>query len=202
MIQYYNPHFLVCTFFGLGLVSKKFPGTIGSLVAIPFSYILIKASNFIQDFIEKYFSIDNYNILYALSFALPLILIFFVFLIGILSASRYSALTKKTDPSEVIIDEVVGQALSIFVTIPLTFAIISNVAVTKNITVYYDLVFIIVVLCNFLLFRIFDIAKPWPISLCDQKIKGGIGIMIDDVVAALFAIVIYFAVLFFVIDRL
>ena len=42
-------------------------------------------------------------------------------------------------------------------------------------------------LAGFVVFRIFDIAKPWPISLLDRSVSGGMGIMIDDVVAGLFA---------------
>lgn len=44
------------------------------------------------------------------------------------------------------------------------------------------------VLAGFLLFRLFDIIKPWPISLLDRYVKGGFGIMIDDVVAGIFAL--------------
>ncbi|KZX77325.1 phosphatidylglycerophosphatase [Oleiphilus sp. HI0009] len=44
------------------------------------------------------------------------------------------------------------------------------------------------VIIGFVLFRIFDIFKPWPIKVMDKNIKGGIGIMIDDVVAGLFAL--------------
>lgn len=40
---------------------------------------------------------------------------------------------------------------------------------------------------GFVMFRIFDIAKPWPINVLDRKVGGGFGIMLDDVVAALFA---------------
>ena len=40
---------------------------------------------------------------------------------------------------------------------------------------------------GFLLFRFFDVAKPWPIRLIDEQVGGGFGIMIDDVVAAIFA---------------
>ncbi len=43
------------------------------------------------------------------------------------------------------------------------------------------------VLLGFLLFRLFDIWKPWPIKELDQKVHGGLGIMIDDVIAGLFA---------------
>lgn len=39
-------------------------------------------------------------------------------------------------------------------------------------------------LAGFILFRIFDIIKPWPISYCDKNIKGGFGIMFDDALAA------------------
>lgn len=42
-------------------------------------------------------------------------------------------------------------------------------------------------LAGFLLFRLFDIWKPWPIRWLDQKVKGGFGIMIDDVLAGFFA---------------
>lgn len=43
------------------------------------------------------------------------------------------------------------------------------------------------VLIGFILFRLFDIVKPWPIKLIDQKVHGGFGIMLDDVLAGLFA---------------
>lgn len=44
------------------------------------------------------------------------------------------------------------------------------------------------VLAGFLLFRLFDILKPWPIRLLDRYVKGGFGIMVDDAVAGLFAL--------------
>jgi phosphatidylglycerophosphatase A len=43
-------------------------------------------------------------------------------------------------------------------------------------------------LAGFTLFRVFDIIKPWPISVLDRRVKGGFGIMIDDLLAALFAL--------------
>ncbi|MFI4955277.1 MAG: phosphatidylglycerophosphatase A [Gammaproteobacteria bacterium] len=46
------------------------------------------------------------------------------------------------------------------------------------------------ILAGFLLFRLFDIWKPWPVSWADQRIKGGTGVMVDDLIAALFAWVI------------
>lgn len=46
------------------------------------------------------------------------------------------------------------------------------------------------VLIGFVLFRIFDIWKPWPIRWIDRNIHGGIGVMLDDVVAAAFSLII------------
>lgn len=46
------------------------------------------------------------------------------------------------------------------------------------------------VLTGFVLFRFFDIVKPWPIKWIDTKVQGGFGIMLDDVVAALMALAI------------
>jgi phosphatidylglycerophosphatase A len=43
------------------------------------------------------------------------------------------------------------------------------------------------VVLGFLLFRLFDILKPWPICWFDQKVSGGFGIMLDDLIAGLFA---------------
>lgn len=45
-------------------------------------------------------------------------------------------------------------------------------------------------LAGFILFRIFDILKPWPISIADKKVPGGLGIMLDDVIAGVFALII------------
>jgi phosphatidylglycerophosphatase A len=42
------------------------------------------------------------------------------------------------------------------------------------------------IIAGFLLFRLFDIWKPWPIGMLDRRIKGGLGIMLDDAVAGLF----------------
>ncbi len=51
---------------------------------------------------------------------------------------------------------------------------------------------------GFVLFRLFDIWKPWPINLLDKHVHGGLGIMLDDVLAGLFALVILQLILNFV----
>ena len=85
--------------------------------------------------------------------------------IGIWSAGRHAKEIGEDDPSSIVIDEVAGQWLTLTV-VPLDIT-------------YYVL--------GFVLFRIFDIFKPWPVSWADQKIKGGWGIMLDDVLAAIYA---------------
>ena len=46
------------------------------------------------------------------------------------------------------------------------------------------------IVIGFVLFRLFDIWKPWPISVIDQKVKGGFGIMLDDLIAGAYALVV------------
>jgi phosphatidylglycerophosphatase A len=54
------------------------------------------------------------------------------------------------------------------------------------------------VIAGFVLFRIFDIAKPWPISVLDRKVSGGLGIMVDDMLAgALACLVLHIALRLF-----
>jgi phosphatidylglycerophosphatase A len=52
-------------------------------------------------------------------------------------------------------------------------------------------------LLAFVLFRLFDIVKPWPIRQVEKRFDGGLGIMLDDIVAALYAMLILWAIGFF-----
>ncbi|MDC9592328.1 phosphatidylglycerophosphatase A [Xenorhabdus sp. IM139775] len=53
------------------------------------------------------------------------------------------------------------------------------------------------VLVGFVVFRIFDMWKPWPIRWFDRYVKGGIGIMLDDIIAAIFAVVVIWLLNFY-----
>ena len=55
------------------------------------------------------------------------------------------------------------------------------------------------VIIGFVLFRLFDILKPWPISVADKQLKGGFGIMIDDVLAGIAAFVILHIIAYYTI---
>lgn len=88
-----------------------------------------------------------------------------VFLVGIWAAGVYAGDSGENDPSAVVIDEVAGQWLTLLV-------------VPADLILYA---------LGFVLFRLFDILKPWPISWADRNIKGGFGIMFDDILAGVYA---------------
>ena len=94
-----------------------------------------------------------------------------LFALGVIASEKYMLATGKEDPNEVVIDEVAGVCMLLAFMAP-------------NWQCY---------LAAFILFRIFDVVKPWPVSLADKKIKGGLGVMVDDVLAALYPVAIMVA---------
>lgn len=115
--------------------------------------------------------------LVALPLAIPLqllsqthhfLLVLVAFGLGCYWCEKTSQRMAEQDPGAIVWDEIVSMWL-VLAFVPSTW---------------------IAWLSAFLLFRLFDIAKPWPIRWLDKKVKGGFGIMLDDVVAALFAILV------------
>lgn len=140
---------LIATWFGTGR-SPRAPGTIGSLAALPFAWLLVSFSG-------------------ATGLLIAALLLF---IIGVWASAHYAETLGAGDPSEIVVDEVVGQWLAVL-TMPLD-------------PIAYGIAFIA--------FRFFDIAKPWPICLADEKLKGGFGIMADDVLAGLAALAVSTAI--------
>ncbi len=87
------------------------------------------------------------------------------------------------DPQEIVIDEVIGQMLPLL-------AIPIYETLYPLPTIYYCVT-------AFLLFRLFDIWKPYPISYVDNNIKGSLGIMLDDILAGFYSIIILCVMFFF-----
>lgn len=106
-----------------------------------------------------YFIIQDWSLSAYLAFVLA------AFMLGIWLCQRTVDWLKRDDPSEVVWDEIVGYLLT------MTFA-----------PPGWEWM-----LVGFVLFRFFDILKPWPVSLADRKVHGGFGIMLDDVLAGLMA---------------
>jgi len=82
----------------------------------------------------------------------------------------------KHDPKEIVVDEVAAMWLVLAV-------VVHNPHNFKMAALLYIL--------SFALFRFFDAVKPWPISAADRKVKGGFGVMFDDILAANASIIVY-----------
>jgi phosphatidylglycerophosphatase A len=96
-----------------------------------------------------------------------------VFLIGLWAAQSYERTAAVKDPGAIVIDEVAGQWLTL---------------IPAGLNPW-------AVLLAFLLFRLFDVIKPWPISWADRHLKGSFGVMADDIIAAAYAGPILYTVL-------
>src|ERR1700742_3034139 len=96
--------------------------------------------------------------------------------IGILACADHVRETGRQDPSECVIDELAGQWLAC------AFCML-----TFNGLAPLDHLSLPAFILAFALFRLFDIWKPWPVSWADQNIKGGLGVMTDDMIAGLMA---------------
>lgn len=108
----------------------------------------------------------------------PLVIVVLILVItfaGFWAASRTEELSGRKDPGKVVVDEVAGQMIAL---LPLTVFAVTPLAV----------------IVSFTLFRFFDIVKPYPAGRL-ESLKGGFGIMCDDLVAGAYAAVIASVVL-------
>lgn len=95
-----------------------------------------------------------------------------VFMLGLWATNQELKTTGLEDPSYIVIDEVAGLGVTLIAFQPT----------------------MVVIVLGFLLFRLFDITKPWPIGFLDRKVHNAFGVMIDDIVAGIYAAVILFVV--------
>lgn len=143
---------LWATFFYSGLL-KPAPGTWGSLAALPAAYLVA-------------------TVLGPIGFCLATIV---VFLTGWWATQIETAGQDDHDPSEIVIDEVVGQWIALF---PVVFGAHKVGAALTDLWKGW--------LAAFLLFRLFDISKPWLVGWADRR-GDALGVMLDDVIAGVFA---------------
>jgi phosphatidylglycerophosphatase A len=122
-----------------------------------------------------------------------------LFIAGTYFTSLYIKETGREDPKEVVIDEVVGQMFTILLSC-LASSFVHNSSLSEKLSSdTIDFIFMFVL--PFGLFRFFDIVKPWPINWIDKNIKGGIGVMLDDILAAIFAITMCYAITFTIVGN-
>lgn len=143
---------MIGTVFGVGYM-RPAPGTWGSFVALPWGWLLHVIGGF------------------------PLLLLGVIaaFLKGWWATSKMTAGTDDHDPSEIVIDEVVGQWIAL---LPLSFAAWNNDIPIHVMWPGW--------IAAFVLFRLFDIWKPWIIGWADRR-GDALGVMLDDVIAGVFA---------------
>ena len=141
----------ICTIFGLGNFTKM-PGTLGSIAGIFLGFILLSF------------------------FPIQLVLVFFIILLTLsfYAIKTYQKEVGKTDKSEIIIDEVLGQLL---------------------VLMFIELEFL-EFLCSFILFRFFDIIKIFPANIVDKKYSNHYGVIFDDIIAAIQALIVIFVLKF------
>jgi phosphatidylglycerophosphatase A len=96
-----------------------------------------------------------------------LVFLTLVILLGIYTSGMMERFLGETDPSRIVIDEWAGIWLALF-------------AIPQNMLSFF---------LAFVLFRIFDIVKPWPANI-SQKLPGGWGIMTDDIIAGVYTIIL------------
>ncbi len=145
------------------------PGTMGSLVGVGI-YLFLRP-RIVEFFIVRFSGrvFDDAWRLFAESSFLACVLLLVVIglsLIGIWAASRAERLFGRKDPGAVVIDEVVGQLI--------TYAMVPHFIGPIGIVL------------GFVLFRAFDIIKPYPIRKL-EKLPSGLGIVVDDIAAGFYA---------------
>ena len=113
-----------------------------------------------------------FSLLHMEVFSATLIVIGLYFL-GLWSANHLEKVSGQHDAQIIVIDEVVGLCLS---------ALLLGWCFLGAVDPY------LLLLLSFLSFRLFDVVKPWPIGWIDRKVGGGVGVMIDDLVAALMGV--------------
>ena len=154
MIKTFNS--LLVTMFGLGKI-KFMPGTFGSLATTIFLFYLFHKLN--------------------ISSSIILIGWIIIFIYSFYAISTHTKGNDNKDPSEIIIDELLGQSIPIYL-----YEVSHGSTKEGGEAIAYYVLF-------FILFRYFDIMKPFPVSFFDKNFKNSFGVIMDDVCAGLYVVV-------------
>ena len=104
------------------------------------------------------------------------IILLLIFIYSFYAVSEYIKDNKDKDPKEIVIDEFIGQSIPIYL-YEISHGTIKNL---QEASLFYLYIFI--------LFRYFDIKKPFPVNFFDKKFKNCFGVILDDVVAGLYVV--------------
>ena len=121
-------------------------------------------------------AIPVFYLMQSLPMASYLLLTVVFFFLGIWFCQKTVDWLQQDDPSAIVWDEIVGFLITMIA--------------APSVWLW--------ILLGFVLFRVFDILKPWPVSLADKRLHGGFGVMLDDVIAGLYALLILQLIAYFV----
>jgi phosphatidylglycerophosphatase A len=107
-----------------------------------------------------------------------LLILSVIFIYSFIAVNLYIKDKANKDPKEVVIDEFIGQSIPIYL-----YEISHGTDKTFNESIY--IYFVI-----FVLFRLFDIKKPFPVSYFDKNFKNSFGVVMDDVIAGLYVVLV------------
>ncbi|OQX50169.1 MAG: phosphatidylglycerophosphatase A [Epsilonproteobacteria bacterium 4484_20] len=112
-------------------------------------------------------------ILYYFGMETLFMLTFAITVIGIFEINKYEALTGEHNPAEIVIDEAAGLWLSLMI------------ASSTAATMYYPYVDLLAIVLSLAAFILFDNWKPSTIGWIDREVKGGLGVMMDDILSGM-----------------
>ena len=130
----------------------------------------------ITSFITTIFLYSLFHII-KLSNNVILIALVLIFIYSFYAVSEYIKENENKDPKEIVVDEFIGQSIQIYL-YEMAHGIMKN---PQESVLFYLYIFI--------LFRYFDIKKPFPVNYFDKKFKNSFGVIIDDVVAGLYVVI-------------
>ncbi|MDB9744616.1 phosphatidylglycerophosphatase A [Pelagibacteraceae bacterium] len=130
----------------------------------------------IASFITTIFLFSLFHVIKLSNYTI-LIVLLLIFTYSFYAVSEYIKDNKDKDPKEVVIDEFIGQSIPIYL-YEMAHGTIKN---SQEAVLFYLYIFI--------LFRYFDIKKPFPVNFFDKKFKNSFGVIFDDVIAGLYVVV-------------
>ena len=129
----------------------------------------------ITSFITTVFLFSLFHII-NLSGNIILVILLVVFIYSFYAVSEYIKYNENKDPKEVVVDEFIGQSIPIYL-----YETAHGIAKESHEAALFYLYI-------FILFRYFDIKKPFPVSFFDKKFKNSFGVIMDDVIAGLYVV--------------
>ena len=121
--------------------------------------------------------------IYQINIYLLIWIVCIIFIFSVYSIDIFKNSFSQVDAKEIVIDEFLGQSIPLLT--------IYNFIEKNNLNH-----FILYTFMSFVLFRIFDIFKPYPIKKIDIKMKNGFGVILDDIVAGVYSVVVLMIIFF------